>query len=160
DGGGGGGVVLPATDTPYGYSLQDMAAELAYFSTGGNDPQYYPDTPFQILYDQHGNGKNVFYVNQGTSFFVPVAWVDDSPPVLGDFPTTLDGIPAYVFGQQQLGGRGLAIIVDGRATKLGPAYAVGVHAPDLLDGGGSNYIQVGAFLTPLAVGKHTVTIQG
>jgi hypothetical protein len=29
----------------------------------------------------------------------------------------------------------------------------------LLDGGGSNFIQVGAFLTPLTKGTHTVTIQ-
>src|SRR5262249_11069407 len=76
---GSGGQVLAATDTPYGYSLQDMAAELAYFSTSGNDPKYYPDTPFQILYDKHGNGPNTFYATPDTPFFVPVAWVDDGP---------------------------------------------------------------------------------
>ena len=47
---GDGGVVLPASATPSGYSLQDMAAEMALFSTSGNDPAYYPVTPFQIIY--------------------------------------------------------------------------------------------------------------
>ena len=30
----------------------------------------------------------------------------------------------------------------------------------LLDGGGTHFIAVGAFLTPLGVGTHTVTIKG
>src|SRR5262249_19044329 len=74
--------------------------------------------------------------------------------------TSEDDIPDYVFGGTQLGGRDLAIVVDGKVTRLGPAYAAGVHAPGLLDGGGSNFIQIGAFLTPLSRGTHTVTIRG
>jgi hypothetical protein len=152
-----GGEVLPATATPLGYSLQDMAAALAYFDTSGNDPDYYPDTPFQILAI---SDTNTFAVKPGTPFFVPVAFIDDSPPVLGEFPDDEADIADYVFGRDQLGAHGLQIEVDGRVTTLGPRYAVGVHAPGLLDGGGSNLIQIGAFLTPLPKGTHTVTIRG
>jgi hypothetical protein len=42
--------VLPASATPAGYSLADMTRLLALFTTSGNDPSRYPDTPFQILY--------------------------------------------------------------------------------------------------------------
>ena len=42
--------VLPASAKPFGYSLADMTRLLALFTTSGNQPQYYPDTPFQILY--------------------------------------------------------------------------------------------------------------
>jgi hypothetical protein len=153
----GGGNVLPATSTPSGYSLEDMAQAMAYFSTSGNELDLYPDTPFQILYITN---TNTFTVQTGTRFFVPVAFIDDSPPILGNFPTDEDEIPDYVFGGTQLGGHDLAIVVDGKVTTLGPAYAAGVHAPGLLDGGGSNFIQIGAFLTALSPGTHTVTIQG
>ena len=151
----GGGAVLPATATPSGYSLADMAEAMAYFSTSGNDPGLYPATPFQILYI---SATNTFTVNTGTRFFVPVFFVDDSPPVLGDFPDGADDIAGYVFGSSELGAS-CQIVVDGKATTLDSAYAAGAHAPGLLDGGGSNFIQVGAFLTPLAKGTHTVTIQ-
>jgi hypothetical protein len=153
----GGGNVQPATASPAGYSLEDMAEAMAYFSTSGNDLDFYPNTPFQILYT---SDTNTFTVRTGTKFFVPVLYIDDSPPILGDFPDDEDDIPAYVFGRDQLGGHDFQIIVDGKATTLGPAYAAGAHAPGLLDGGGSNFIQVGGFLTPLSKGKHTVTIQG
>jgi len=59
----GGGAVLPATARPSGYTLEDMAEELAYFSTSGNDLTYYPDTPFQILYT---GPTNTFSVPTGT----------------------------------------------------------------------------------------------
>src|SRR5882672_10200224 len=66
---GGGGNVMPAHASPHGYSLEDMAREMAYFNTSGNDTNYYPDTPFQILY---AGGANRFTVKPGTPFFVPV----------------------------------------------------------------------------------------
>src|SRR5262249_27247836 len=130
---------------------------MAYFSTSGNDLDFYPDTPFQILYI---SDTNSFTVRPGTMFFVPVVFIDDSPPILGAFPTDADDIAAYVFGADQLGDHDLQIVVDGKATTLGPGYAAGTHAPGLLDGGGSNFIQIGAFLTPLSRGTHTVTIRG
>jgi hypothetical protein len=152
-----GGQVLPATAKPAGYTLEDMAEELAYFSTSGNDLTYYPDTPFQVLYL---SPTNTFTVTTGTRFFVPVAYVDDSPPILGDFPDDADDIEEYVFSPAQLGAHDLQIVVDGKATTLGPDYAAGAYAPGLLDGGGSHFIQIGAFLTPLSRGTHTVTIRG
>ena len=155
--GGGGGPVLPASATPSGYSLEDMAAELALFSTSGNDLKHYPETPFQILYI---SDTNTFTVPAGTRFFVPVFFVDDSPPILGTFPDDVDDIAAYVFGADQLGGYDMQIVVDGEATTLGPAYLGSTHVggAGLLDGGGHNFIQLGGFLTPLTPGKHTVTI--
>ena len=154
---GGGGKVMPANATPAGYSLEDMAEAMAYFVTSGNNLTYYPDTPFQILYI---SDTNTFTVKPGTRFFVPVAYIDDSPPILGDFPDDEDDIPNYVFGRDQLGAHHLQIVVDGKATTLGAQNAAGAHTPGLLDGGGSNFIQIGAFLTPLSEGTHTVTIRG
>lgn len=154
---GNGGEVLPPSKTPLGYSLEDMAREMAYFDTSYNDLGYYPDTPFQILYT---SDTNTFTVKAGTPLFVPVAWFDDSPPVIGDFPDDEDDIAGYVFGRHQIGCHEMQIVVDGKTTTLGAEYAAGTHVPNLLDGGGSNLIQLGAFLTPLSVGKHTVTIRG
>jgi len=155
--GGDGGPVLPASATPSDFSLDDMAAELALFSSSGNDLAHYPDTPFQILYI---SDTNTFTVPAGTRFFVPVFFVDDSPPILGTFPDDVDDIAAYVFGADQLGGYDMQIVVDGEATTLGPAYLGSTHVggAGLLDGGGHNFIQLGGFLTPLTPGKHTVTI--
>ena len=152
----GGGNVLPPSAKPSGYSLADMAEALAYFSTSGNDPQFYPDTPFQVL---HISDTNAFTVRPGTRFFVPVLYVDDSPPILGDFPADAEDAAAYVLGEDQLGAQ-FEIEVDGRVTPLGDEYVAGpVLTPGLKDGGGSHFIQVGAFLTPLPKGTHTVTIR-
>ena len=46
--------VLPPKATPLGWSLDDMANAVANFSISGNDPAYYPETPFQIIY-RHPN---------------------------------------------------------------------------------------------------------
>src|SRR5215216_4294848 len=43
------GKVLPPKAHPHGYSLDDMASAVANFSINGNDPAFYPDTPFQII---------------------------------------------------------------------------------------------------------------
>jgi len=156
--GGDGGIVLPASATPSGYSLEDMAAELALFSTSGNDLKHYPETPFQILYI---TDTNTFKgVPAGTRFFVPIFFIDDSPTILGDFPDDADDIADYIFGADQLGGYDMQIVVDGQATTLGPAYLGSTHVggAGLLDGGGHNFIQLGGFLTPLTPGTHTVTI--
>jgi hypothetical protein len=42
--------VLPPSAQPLGYSRADMTRLLAQFTSFGNDPKYYPDTPFQVLY--------------------------------------------------------------------------------------------------------------
>jgi hypothetical protein len=169
----GGGDVLPATAHAHGYTLTDMASATALFITS-NDPSRYPNTPFQILYVDPNtltfnlvNGglvvgaSNQFTVKPGTPFYVPLAFVDDSPPILGTFPTTAQAAADYVFSHDQVGLGDLRIVVDGHATSLGAAYTAGpVQTPPLPDGGGSHIITVGAFLTPLSPGVHTVTISG
>jgi hypothetical protein len=166
----GGGNVEPPKAKPHGYSLTDMASAIALFSTSGNNSQYYPDTPFQILFEDpttivvthEGGGllvtaSNSFTVHAGTPFFVPIVYLDDSPPVWGTFPTEPCEAPEYAFGHAQIGLTNLEIIVDGKGTCIGPAYTAGpVLTPPLLDGGGTHFISIGAFLTPLSVGTHTV----
>jgi hypothetical protein len=169
-----GGEVLPAAARPHGFSLTDMAGATALFNTGVNNPSLYPQTPFQILYVDpttetfnfvNGGlvvtGANHFTVAAGTPFYVPVAFIDDSPPVLGTFPTDSSTVANYVFGHDQVGMTDLRIVVDGRVTPIGSAFAAGpVQTPPLLDGGGTHIITVGAFLTPLSPGPHTVAIAG
>lgn len=186
----GGGVVLPPWATPYGYSRADMTRLLAQFTTSGNDPAYYPTTPFQILYTdstlveahlvtrhgepcdapgpgcgllftQGGPYANSFHVGPRKSFFVPVDNADDSPPVVGVFPTSEKAAKAYIFGPHQLAGRDFAVCVDQRCRPLGPQYVAGpVETPPLLDGGGTHMITIGAFLSPMAPGHHDVRITG
>jgi len=169
-----GGEVLPAAARPHGFSLTDMARATALFNTSGNDLSQYPQTPFQILYVDPATqtfnfvngglvvtGTNQFTVAAGTPFYVPVASVDDSPPVLGTFPTDPSTVANYVFAHDQVGLTDLRLVVDGRVTPIGAAFAAGpVATPPLLDGGGSHIITVGAFLTPLSPGTHTVAISG
>ena len=169
----GGGEVQPPKAKPHGYSLTDMASAIALFSTSGNNSQYYPDTPFQLLYEDPttvvvtpvGGGifvtaSNSFTVHSGTPFFVPIVYLDDSPPVWGTFPTTEHAAPAYAFGHEQIGLTGIEIIVDGKGTCIGPDYTAGpVLTPPLLDGDGTHFISIGAFLTPLSVGTHTVSFK-
>jgi len=170
----GGGKILPAAAHSHGYSLTDMADATALFFTSGNDPSRYPNTPIQVLYvdpktltfnSVNGGlvvgGTNQFTVKPGTPFYVPLAFVDDSPPILGTFPTTPQAAADYVFSHDQVGLGHLQIVVDGHATSIGAAYTAGpVQTPPLLDGGGSHIITVGAFLTPMSPGAHTVSISG
>ena len=158
-----GGVVLAPTATPFGYTLADMAEELAFFDTTGNNPADYPDTPFQILYADFSNptGANTFKVKRDTMFFVPLFSIDDSPPIIGNFPKH-SGTNAgeYVLADGQLGADDVAIEVDGVVTSIGREYVAGpVVTPELPDGGGTHLIQVGAFLSPLSKGTHTVKIR-
>jgi hypothetical protein len=104
-----GGQVLPGKAHPHGYSLNDMLIASAVFNFGGSNPAKastpIPNTPFQILFANlsdttftslpcggvtaHGHGFYIpFVVKSGTPFYVPLIGVDDSPPVLGTFPTT------------------------------------------------------------------------
>jgi hypothetical protein len=159
----GGGNVLPPTARPKGYSLADMAAATAAFNAGSRAPETLPDVPFQILYISPGESTNTLIVKPGTMLYVPVAYSDDSPPVLGDIPddvTDQEAVADYYFSQEQFGAVVLDIVVDGKVTPVGPDYAVGVETPPLPDGGGTRYTTVAAFLTPLTKGTHTVTIRG
>jgi len=171
---------VPPGARPQGYSLEDMARLLARFTISGNDLKNYPSTPFQILYTASGgppmmsipcqnggmgyldSGCNTFEVKQGTEFFVPLLGVTDGPPVLGTFPQNHHGAIPYFFDPRQYGGQDFYIIVDGRKTTIGPGFLAGpvvVPPPPLADGG-THFIQLGAFLTPLSLGLHTVIIHG
>jgi hypothetical protein len=186
--------VLPPAATPFGYSREDMTGLLALFTTSNNNPAYYPDTPFQILYTDPartqlvvetlsgvrcaqppappgpgcgysfgdtGDASNTFTVTADQSFFVPVDNADDSPTIVGEFPTTPQGAKRYLFDHRQLDGRDFAVIIDGRRTSLGPAYVAGpVETAPLLDGGGTHMITIGAFIGPMSPGTHTVRITG
>jgi len=185
---------MPASAQPLGYSRADMTGLLALFTTSGNNQDFYPATPFQILYvdpsltegrfvrenlqtpcdpaTETGCGlffteqpdspfSNSFTVPAGTRFFVPVDNADDSPPIVGTFPTTNDGAKTYIFDPRQVGGKDFAVIIDGVSTPLGPAYVAGpVTTLPLLDGGGTHMITIGAFLNPMTPGQHTVRITG
>src|SRR5262249_59041628 len=100
-------------------------------------------------------------VKPGHPYNAPLAYVDASPPINRTFPTTPQAVADYMFSHDQSGLGDLRIVVDGHATSIGAAYTSGlVHTPPLPDGGGSHIITVGAFLTPLSPGVHTVTISG
>ncbi len=155
----GGGNIMPPSAKPDGYSLADMSEALAYFTSSGNNSAYYPDTPFQILYIDYATGSLNFTVDPGTKFFVPVFGIDDSPPIWGDFPSGPAGVRNYLLSDEEVGVKDAEIVVDGKATSLSADYAAYANTPGLLDGGGNHFIQVGAFLTPLTKGTHTVTIR-
>jgi len=168
------GGILPPKAKPHGYTLADMARAVALFTTSGNDPDFYPDTPFQILFadpDSIGfefdgdvlvqTGSNTFTVQAGTAFYMPMFNVDDSPPVFGNFPTTRSAAVSYVFDSDQLGLEDVEVVVDGEVKDIGPAHLVGpLETPPLNDGGGTHIITLGVFLPPLPVGTHTVSFSG
>ena len=160
---GSGGQVEPANAHPLGYSLAQAAGATAAFNVGPRTPDTLPDVPFQILYVGPGPAGTTFVVKPGTMLYVPVAFSDDSPPVVGDFPADVSDQQDdadYFFDPDELGASGLTITVDGKATELGPGYVAGATTAALPDGGGTHYIAVAAFLTPLSKGTHTVTISG
>lgn len=157
-----GGKVMPSIEKVAGYSLADMAQALANFSTNSaityiNDPQYLPQTPFQILYLKNLNDTtNSFTVSRDTYLFVPIANINTVPPIIGNFPSDSNLAKAYVISQEQLGGK-FEITVDGRTTSIRPSYIAGPVHSNLT---GYQFIQVGVFLTPLSPGEHTITCRG
>lgn len=152
-----GGTVLAPTEEPRGYSLTDMAIATAAFNTSNHSgPQ--PNIPFRMLVT---TSDNTFTVQPGTQFYVPLALADDSPPIIGDFPSDPSAATGYFFGASQLGGHDFAIEVDGQSTPIGPEYLVGpVTVAPLPDGGGTHYITLAVFLSSLSKGTHTVAISG
>ena len=150
--------VLPANATPLGYSLDDMASLVANFSISGNDPAYYPDTPFQIIYRRPGN---TFTVKPGTFLYLKFFFIDDAAPIFGDWPADKSGVEEYVFGRDQLGGHDLEVEVDGVVTSINsPGYVGGpVETPNSPDGS-EHILQIGAFVSPLKKGTHTIIIRG
>jgi len=152
------GNVLPPEASPLGWTLDDMASAVADFSISGNDPAYYPETPFQIIYRRPGNS---FTVKPGTFLYLKFFFINDAEPAIGDFPTDESGVEEYIFGREQLGGHDLEVEVDGEITSLNSAGYVGgpVATPTAPDGG-KHILQVGAFISPLKKGTHTIIIRG
>lgn len=154
----GSGHVLPPTATPQGWSLDDMASAIANFSLTGNDPAFYPDTPFQIIYRHPGNA---FTLKPGTFLYVKVIFIDDSAPVIGNWPADKSEAGNYFFGRTELGAHDLEIEVDGKVYSLDdPGYVGGPVPTPNSPTGGEHFIQTGAFVTPLSRGFHTLTIRG
>ena len=154
------GGILPGQANPRGTSLDEMTAALGQFQDSGLDPSFLPTTRFQILFPTDlNNGTGTFTVKPGTFFFIPVFSFNDSPPIIGDFPTNSSQAAGYIFGAAQVGAHDAEIEVDGQITELGPSHLSGlVNTPDL-PFGGSHTILLGAFHTPLPKGTHTVKIR-
>jgi len=155
--GAGAGHVLQPSAQPHGYSLNDMAAAVADFSISGNDLDFYPDTPFTILYHRPGDA---FTVQPGSYLYVKFFFIDDSPPVVGSFPDDQAAVSDYVFGRDQLGGHDLRLEVDGQTTSLDAAGYAGLAATPTSPDGSDNIVQIGAFISPLDKGTHTISISG
>ena len=164
--------VVPPKAKPAGYSLERMAVEHALFASSGNDPAFYPDTPFQVLFASSQNatpegdglaiaGENAFEVPHGTRFYVPIVSVNDSPPIIGSFPSAPGNAATdYFFDAGQVGAEPAAIAIDGKTTSIGAPFLAGpVETPTLFDGG-NHVIALAAFLKPLSRGTHTVTATG
>lgn len=159
----GGGTVMPPTAKPKGYSLAEAAAATADFNVDviNRTPENVPaGFPFQILYlDPEDN--TMFNIRPGTMLYVPIVYSDSTDGAVWDYPNVNDpdAVSDYYFDPKQLGTEFIDVIVDGKKTTLGPKYAVGAVTP-ALPTGGQAYTVVGAFLTPLSKGLHTMTIQG
>jgi hypothetical protein len=158
---------MPPTARPQGFSLADAAAANAQFVSSGNNPNFFPAIPLQQLYYDPSTigvsgstvtGSNVFRVSAGTMFYVPIGSVDDSPPVLGTFPQTPSEAVSYWSDPSKLG-VSQTVAVDGKIINIPTTYLVGpVSTAPLQDGGGTHIITIGAFLTPLTKGNHTVVV--
>jgi hypothetical protein len=157
-----GGIVIPARAEPRDFSLSAIARATAVFNTGdrsGTPPDVVYGDPFVGLF---ATATNVFNVQEGTILYVPVLYVDDSPPILGDFPDIADrgAVLNYFYSQKEVGVIYTNISVDGKVTPLDHNYLVAVTTSALSDGGGAHYLVVAAYLTPLKKGTHNVTISG
>ncbi|WZO95759.1 hypothetical protein EP7_002728 [Isosphaeraceae bacterium EP7] len=168
-----GGKILPPTARANGLSLTDIARIVAPFTAAGNDPALLQPTPVQVLhYDPAtaefsfgdggitATGSGRFTVPTGTMFYIPVFNADDTGLDAPFFPTDDAGGVAFFFGRSQFGAEGITIIVDGQATVLGPDYLSGLLSfSEPLASGATRVLTVGAFLTPLPPGTHTITIR-
>lgn len=159
--------MLPASVTPHGVSLAEMAAEVAPFTASGNDPTRYPATPFQILHVLHvdlelagsgvvATGTSSFSVAAATHLYLPIFNVTDEPPLLGVFPETAADAAPYFFDRAQYGGD-FEVAVDGCRTEPGADYLAG---PVAVHGWEARMITLAVFIGTLASGSHTVAVRG
>lgn len=155
------GFVIPASIKVYGYSLHDMARATAAFNVSDHSGPV-PNTPFQILYTSAANPDNTFKVGQGRVLYVPVAYNDNSLPVIGNFPESAERrkqLLRYWFSQRELGVVQTEIVVDGKVASLGGDYVAGVSFSTPLPDGATQYATPAAFIAPLPLGTHTVEIR-
>ena len=153
--------VLPPQARPFGYSLQDMARLTAVFNAGDHSGPP-PNSPFQILYVNWVTGGTSFEVARGTFFYVPLAYSNDAPPVIGNFPANPEDphqAVHYWLSQAQVGVASMEVVVDGKAVSLGGRNVVGVRADQLLPDGSTQFVGAAAFIAPLPRGAHTVEIR-
>jgi hypothetical protein len=154
------GNVLSPKVEPKGYSLSDMAKLTAAFNVtdhSGAFPDVVNGHPFQGLFI---TSTNTFDVNEDTILYVPVILSDDSSPVVGNIPNVNNqhALERYFYSQKQYGAVYTNITIDGKVISLNHDYLVGVNVPALPDGGGTKYVTVAAFVSPLNKGKHTIGI--
>jgi hypothetical protein len=148
--------LLAADQAVGGQSLTDAALITAQFNASGDPGRYPPGLPYQIL---NTSGDNTFMVQSDTYFYIPIAFVNDSPPILGNFPNSADEAKLYFFDPAQIGAHDCFIDVDGTRYAIGPAYLAGpVTTAPLPDGGGTHYMVLAAFMRPLPPGNHTVSM--
>lgn len=155
-----GAVVLPPFVRPLGYSLEDMARITAAFNVSDRSGPL-PNTPFQILYSS-ATSPDPFRVGQGTILYVPVAYNDDSVPVIGNFPRNVENrreLLRYWYSQREWGSVYVDIVVDGKVHALGAPYLVGVRFAQPLPDGATQYMTPAAFVGPLRPGAHTVEVR-
>jgi hypothetical protein len=161
------GGVLPASSPNHGWTLERAITATSAWNSGPRTSPP-PATPFQILFvtdagqsSRVGNGtvvrhRHSFSVPAGTTFFLPVAFADDSPPVAGTFPTTHTQALGYWYGKNALGTRLASIAIDGRSTPLSHDYLVGPLRARLSDGSGKHVVEEAAFLSQLPKGHHVI----
>jgi hypothetical protein len=144
--------VLPATATPDGHSLSNMAAITAAYNEAGGTP---PNVPFDIIV---GNAT----VDSSTTLYVPIFYADNGPPpTIPPFPTDISDEHAnaqYLYSQA--GVTGFILQLDGVTTSLSDDYVSAVPVSPPLPDTANNYIVSAAFLSPLSVGQHTLGIGG
>lgn len=148
--------LLAADQAVGGHSLTDAALITAQFNASLDPGRYPTGLPYQIL---NTSGDRIFTVGAGTYFYVPIAYISDSPPILGDFPDSADEAKRYFVDPAQIGAHDSFIDVDGTRYAIGPAYLAGpVTTAPLPDGGGTHYMVLAAFMRPLPPGPHTVSM--
>lgn len=112
--------------------------------------------PYVIL---NTSGNRTFTVDTDTYFYAPIAYVNDSPPILGAFPGSPSEAATYFFDPAQIGAHDCFIDIDGTRYSIGPAYLAGpVTTAPMPDGGGTHYIVLAAFMRPQPPGSHTVSM--
>lgn len=172
------GPLYAPEDAPSGVSLTDMVGKMTLFNASGNDVANLPNSPFELLYVPPGQGTLEMTTKDGKphfistvavpftgvpanrAFYMPIATFDDSPPIVGAFPTNEDEAQHYFFDAAQLGGT-YSIHVDGEEIEILGEYAAGpVTTEPLPNGGGTHGVVLAVIIRPLPPGEHQIGFDG